>query len=121
MNESCGMYVVMRAAVNPNRDEWTNYGLLVYGADGVKAYARVDYARAVARGDLDPDRLPVGRELDCPTLADAERAAGGLGHAMSSLQMTAPRPTLLLGAAHYDRLFRFFCAGSADPTPEATP
>ena len=108
MGESCGMYVVMRATTNPNRDEWTNYGLLVYGADGAKEYARVDYARAAARGDLDPDWPPVGRELDYPTLADAERAVGSLGHAMSSLQMTAPRPTLLLGVAHYDRLFRLF-------------
>lgn len=78
--------------------EWTNVGVILFGADGNQVAARMDpggIERAVHRGDLTAeaaltmlagyDRIPEG----FATVAAVERAHESVGHAMSVVQVTA--------------------------------
>jgi hypothetical protein len=93
-----GKYVIVRCTHHVSSDEWTNIGCLVYDQDGKQIFARMGpYDRAIARGDLHPE---YAEHLDSypktvEHIEQVERSMTSLGHFMSSIQMTAPRPCIL--------------------------
>ena len=108
-----GCYAIVRIG-GRRQGEWTNVGVILFGADGNQIAARMDpdgIQRAIGRGDLigdwdgdianDWDTYPSGY----PTVEAVDRAHMRIGHAMSVMQLSALSGTAI-SADSIDRIWK---------------
>ncbi len=93
-----GTYTIIRIG-GRRMDEYTNVGVIIFGADGAQIEYKVDTLdRAVARGDWDADWRAIDLDAYCqdyPTVDHVRRALETIAHAMSVIQVREPYGTMI--------------------------
>lgn len=112
MSKKYGKWVKIRVTKNPSLDEWTNVGVMVFDEYGKRIYGKMNFDRAIQRGDASYWILERDKEYErYNTLEDVDRALNSMGHAMSSIQVTEPLPSAIRD--NYDDLFRLMVLGES--------
>lgn len=108
-----GQYTVVRVG-NAANDEWTNVGVIVFGADGRQAAVRLDtLERAIQRGDWQREWAHIDLAAYVEGVGDVvtlNQRLERVSHAMSVVQCRQPYPTLLSHDV-VERLYATFVTG----------